>query len=564
MAKDNIVFAFLGSSLDMGFADKRWERWRPTPALVGHDDELPLTQIVLMYTSQEHVPLLNRVIQDIKSKCPVVEVVPRFLDLPDPWDFPAVYGALFDLFQEFDFNPSKFDYFLQLATGTHVAKICLFLLAEARIAPAQLLTTRPFSREEALGQEIWRGKLHVVDLGRERYDAIASRFAVRAETHSDLLRNGIATRNKAFNEMIEEVEQVATRSSAPMLITGPTGAGKSQLATRIYALRRNNNLIEGEFVEVNCATLRGDNALSTLFGHKKGAFTGAVTDRKGFLQQADGGIAFLDEVGELGLEEQAMLLKALEEKRFTPLGADKPVSSDFQLIAGTNKDLVAEVAAGRFREDLLARLNVWTFKLPGLAERKEDIEPNIEFELRRHSKSMKRLISFNTDARRMYMDYAMSAPWSGNFRDLSASIERMATLAEGGRIDTSVVAREIKRLRASEPAAPHSPGQSSMAMALNASGAQGGVQSRTPLTYAVIGKDKADAMPALQRYELEHVLEQVQCADSVADVARRLLQSVGSDAPMSNPSDRGKKLLARYGLDFKSTKEHLLLLGHSL
>ena len=134
-------------------------------------------------------------------------------------------------------------------------------------------------------------------------------------------------------------------------------------------------------MDVNCATPRGDGAMSALFGHTKGAFTGALKDRPGLLRTADGGVLFLDEIGELGSDEQAMLLRALEEKTFLPLGSDRESHSDFQLIAGTNRDLFAAVREGRFREDLLARINLWTFSLPGLRARPEDIEPNLQFEL---------------------------------------------------------------------------------------------------------------------------------------------------------------------------------------
>jgi transcriptional regulatory protein RtcR len=151
-------------------------------------------------------------------------------------------------------------------------------------------------------------------------------------------------------------------------------------------------------VEVNCATLRGDSAMSTLFGHAKGAFTGAVSARAGLLRSADGGLLFLDEIGELGADEQAMLLKAIEEKRFYPVGSDKEVHSDFQLIAGTCRDLAQDVQQGRFREDLFARLNMWTFHLPPLSERREDIEPNIEFELTRFAQEQGREVRFNKEA----------------------------------------------------------------------------------------------------------------------------------------------------------------------
>jgi transcriptional regulatory protein RtcR len=148
----------------------------------------------------------------------------------------------------------------------------------------------------------------------------------------------------------------------------------------VYELKRGRHRLTGPFIEVNCATLRGDAAMSTLFGHVKGAFTGAQTTRAGLLRAAHGGLLFLDEIGELGLDEQAMLLKAIEEKRFFPVGSDAEVTSDFELIAGTHRDLRQMVAAGTFREDLYARINLWTYNLPGLAERREDIEPNLEFE----------------------------------------------------------------------------------------------------------------------------------------------------------------------------------------
>jgi len=131
----------------------------------------------------------------------------------------------------------------------------------------------------------------------------------------------VATRNAEFNRLIEEIEVVALRSKAPMLLTGPTGAGKSRLARRIYELRQQRCGVDGAFVEVNCATLRGDTAMSALFGHKKGAFTGAMSDRPGLLREAQGGMLFLDEIGELGADEQAVLLRAVEEGVYLPVGS---------------------------------------------------------------------------------------------------------------------------------------------------------------------------------------------------------------------------------------------------
>ena len=122
---------------------------------------------------------------------------------------------------------------------------------------------------------------------------------------------------------------------------------------------------------------------------------------------------FLDEIGELGLDEQAMLLRALEEKRFLPLGGDREASSDFQLIAGTNRDLAQAVREGRFRDDLLARINLWTFRLPGLAERREDIEPNLDYELEQFRQRTGTAVTFSSEARRLFLAFATARTRAG-------------------------------------------------------------------------------------------------------------------------------------------------------
>ena len=176
--------------------------------------------------------------------------------------------------------------------------------------------------------------------------------------------------------------------------------------------------------------------MATLFGHTKGAFTGAVNQRDGLLRKADKGVLFLDEIGELGIDEQTMLLRALEEKLFLPVGSDREISSDFHLIAGTNQDLYQRASAGTFREDLLARIDMWVFELPSLRQRLEDIEPNLEYELEQSSQRLGLQVTMNTDAKVEYLSFAESstASWPRNFRDLNASVMRMATLAPGGRL----------------------------------------------------------------------------------------------------------------------------------
>jgi transcriptional regulatory protein RtcR len=283
---------------------------------------------------------------------------------------------------------------------------------------------------------------------------------------------------------------------------------------------------------MNCATLRGDTAASALFGHVRGSFTGAQKDRPGLLREADGGLLFLDEIGELGPDEQAMLLRALEDKTFLPVGSDKPVTSDFQLIAGTNRDLRESVASVRFREDLLARIHLWTFELPALKQRREDIAPNLEFELERFAKTNGKQVSFNKEARQAFLKFA-EAPdtaWSGNFRDLNAAITRMATLAPRGRIGVEEVGEEILRLQESWKR----PGSTTDAV--------DGVSLEGLLE---------EEIDPFDRVQLAHVVSVCRRSRTLSEAGRELFPISRQKRSVTNDADRLKKYLAKFGLDFE-------------
>jgi transcriptional regulatory protein RtcR len=441
---NNIVFGILGSRLDHGGLGKgRFGRWRPSISILMQPDFV-VTKFVLIHHVDEKA-LAEITAQDMRELSPLTTVVLYAVDYQNPWDFETVYSQLYTFAKSQPFDVESENYFVHITTGTHVAQICLFLLTEARYLPAKLLQTSPVKQGEP---NALLGTVQIIDLDLSQYDQIASRFADESLTANAYLKDGIATRNADFNAMIAQIEQVAIKSSAPMLLTGPTGAGKTRLAKRIFALKKQRGQISAKLVEVNCATLRGDNAMSALFGHVKGAFTGAATERAGLLREAHNGLLFLDEIGELGLDEQAMLLRAIEEKEFTPLGSDKMVSSQFQLIAGTNQQLQQRVQQGQFREDLLARINLWTYELPSLKTRIEDLEPNIQFECQKITQIVGYKVSFSQAALGLYLKFGQSAQavWRANFRDLNASITRMATLAEGGRINENIVQAEMERL----------------------------------------------------------------------------------------------------------------------
>ncbi|MEO0416981.1 MAG: RNA repair transcriptional activator RtcR family protein, partial [Verrucomicrobiota bacterium] len=380
--KRRVIISFLGSTLDTPTNEDRWKKWRPNVALPQFSD-LPVDRIELL-SRQRFAKLNDTVITDIKTISPETTVCLHHIETRDPWNFEEVFATLHDFARDYPFDLDNEEYLIHLTTGTHVAQICLFLLTESRHFPGQLLQLSPPKRRTH-GDRADPGRFNIIDLDLSRYDLLTTRFEREAEEATSLLKSGIETNNQEFNQMIDRIEQVSIRSNAPILLTGPTGAGKSSLARKIYQLKKQRNQLTGNFVELNCSTLRGDTAMSTLFGHAKGAFTGAASNRPGLLKTADQGIIFLDEIGELGMDEQSMLLRAIEEKSFLPVGADKETTSDFQLISGTNKDLLKAVAAGDFRADLFARINLWLFPLPGLKERREDIEPNIDYELERLS-----------------------------------------------------------------------------------------------------------------------------------------------------------------------------------
>ncbi|POP42994.1 transcriptional regulator [Superficieibacter electus] len=526
MKKRRVVIGVIGTVLDKrGKRANRWVKWRPTVGLCQQPD-LPVDRLELLYQAKDR-GMTEQLSDDIREVSPHTEVRTHTVAIDDPWDFEEVYAAFLDFARHYAFDTENEEYLVHITTGTHVAQICWFLLTEARYLPASLLQTGPVKNRDDDNRAA--GTYSIIDLDLSRYTTLTSRFQHEQQQSVSFLKSGIDTRNATFNRMIDQIERVALRSDAPILLIGPTGAGKSFLAKRIYQLRQSRHLVAGKLVAVNCATLRGDNAMSTLFGHVKGAFTGALQPRTGLLREADGGVLFLDEIAELGLDEQAMLLKAIEEKTFFPFGSDKEVYSDFQLIAGTHRDMPTWVAEGRFREDLYSRINMWTFALPGLAERREDIAPNVEYELQRFAASRQMQVRFDKEARERYLRFARSpqAAWRGNFRELSSSVARMATLAEQGRITVELVDEEIQRLTQSwQPAS----------------------QKALPVI--------SEEIDLFEQSQLETVIRVCRQCHSLSEAGRMLFAVSRQKKSNPNDADRLRKYLARFGLSWESVRNN--------
>jgi two-component system NtrC family response regulator len=249
---------------------------------------------------------------------------------------------------------------------------------------------------------------------------------------------GMETANSAMAELLDTARRAAN-SEATVLIAGESGTGKEVLARLIH---RHSPRVQGPMVAVNCAAIPENLLESELFGHVKGAFTGAVSSRKGRFQSAGGGTLFLDEIGELRLDLQAKLLRAIQERVVTPVGADEPEAVDVRLIAASNRDLYAAIGQGTFREDLYYRLGVIPLHLPPLRERREDIPGLVShFLLKVNAPSG---VRFSAGALARLKAYS----WPGNIRELQNIVERAVILRKGLLIE----AEELQLAQAFQPA----------------------------------------------------------------------------------------------------------------
>jgi len=265
----------------------------------------------------------------------------------------------------------------------------------------------------------------------EHVDLASENARLKAEVHAQYEMVGSS---RAVKGVIERIEKVAP-TAARVLITGENGTGKELVARAIHTL---SPRAAQPFVEVNCAAIPTELIESELFGHMKGSFTGAFADRAGKFELADGGTLFLDEVGDMSLSAQAKVLRALEEGVISRVGSGKTLAVDVRVVAATNKDLRAEIAAGRFREDLLYRLNVVPIEVPPLRARRADIPQLVEhFAARLTDRGGLQAKGFDADA----LKRLVAHDWPGNIRELRNAVERLLILAPGATVTLADVER---------------------------------------------------------------------------------------------------------------------------
>lgn len=363
-------------------------------------------------------------VKALRSLHPGLKVEVRDLPLADPTDYRAILRGLRVHLQDICESASQAQFFIAVASGTPQMHACWVLLAASGEIPARILHVRPprfVSKDRPLVSE--------VDLSSSEFPLVRANVGViepaeslpPADVETALQQLGIVGDHPAVRQALEVAATLAN-SAAPILVLGETGTGKELFARFIHQL--SERPID-QFVPLNCAAIPKDLVESILFGHKRGAFTGAMNDQVGKFDQADGGTLFLDELAELPLPTQAKLLRVLQDGVVEPLGAKKPHKVNVRVIAATNQDVRKAIHQGRFREDLYYRLNVGELKLPSLRDRRSDMPKLALHVLDRVNATLKRPKRLSPDALRRLQQHA----WPGNVRDLENVIERSVRLA---------------------------------------------------------------------------------------------------------------------------------------
>jgi DNA-binding NtrC family response regulator len=316
--------------------------------------------------------------------------------------------------------------------------------------------TKPFEPRELLARvgthlELRRARLELEEKNAQLHAEIDAHQRARAVVRclEDEIRDvhhvrKIIGRSSGLRRLLDQLALVAATDST-VLVLGETGTGKELVARSIHdaSARR-----EGSLVKVNCAALPRELIESELFGHEKGAFTGAMQQRRGRFELADGGTLFLDEIGELSLEAQAKLLRVLQEGEFERVGGTRTLRTDVRLIAATNRDLRERVGQGTFRADLYYRLNVFPLTVPPLRERRDDIPALVERFLAESARKLGKRLDGVTAA---FMEQAMAHEWPGNVRELQNAVERAAILSRGALLEA------FEPLESTAPVRPEAP-----------------------------------------------------------------------------------------------------------
>ncbi|MCR5056760.1 MAG: sigma 54-interacting transcriptional regulator, partial [Clostridia bacterium] len=459
----------------------RLKIWRPSVALAklqhanGLSDiyeELFFDSYYIMYdNAPSHKTVVDEVLDDIKHVKPkttnLIEIVHSFAN---PWNTREVYDYLIKTARKY-FNDDDTDYYFNCTAGTTAMRNCLFLLTQTgqlsglRIAPTPWRNHKQRGRKSSEQPNIYKEDGRRTSTGSytlENPDEFWESYEKSGEGKKpknipEELMEGIVTEDDAMLDCLQKLAHLTEcltnmgqmKFEHPILLTGETGTGKTRLANNISSRLG----LDGGCISVNCATIGGGDPNITraeLFGCKAGIVGNIKNDVDGALKKADGGVLFLDEIGELDMQTQAMLLKAIEEHKFTPLSGDpsNPVESNFLLVCGTNRDLGDLVAKGKFRLDLLNRINMWHFELPPLRDRRKDFEKNCRKYLEEVCGKYRKKLVMARAAENALLDHCNDANvmWEGNFREFNAMLTRLVVLSftEETRREITITLEQVK------------------------------------------------------------------------------------------------------------------------
>ena len=422
--KDSVLYAWIGHTDIRSMQENQTENVGPIAQAVQHKnyDYVELISDLDTKIFKSYVAWLKP-----QSKAKLTH---HASSLSSPVDFGEIYTAVTKVIYSVDKRlGDKANYTFHLSPGTPAMAAVWIILAKTRFAAELIESSRengvntanvPFDiSAEFIPNLIKQADQRISDLNTDQYQA--------DEAFESIVHQSIAMKN-----VLMKAQKVAPRT-LPVLIEGESGTGKELLARSIHqaSLR-----YEQSFVAVNCGAINKELADSEFFGHKKGAFTGAVAERKGYFEEANKGTLFLDEIGELPLELQVKLLRAIQEQEIIPVGASKPIKIDIRIISATNRSLIDEVKEGLFREDLFYRIAVAVLKLPALRDRKGDLNLLIDYLMKKINQESAaepnwkhKNISFS--ARNIMLSHV----WTGNFRELSNTLLRASLWSDNKTIE---------------------------------------------------------------------------------------------------------------------------------
>jgi DNA-binding NtrC family response regulator len=486
---------------------------------------------VHIFTTSNTLPNAQQIQQEIATRAGNCRTRIHNLDIPDPTDYEALFLHMSARCREIqeEYRDRQPIFHIATASGTPQMQTVWFLLAQSGLVPATLLKITPprFLRPGQKAVSEIRLSLESfprITLPSPETLEIAATYlrkekleAEREELVREFSGLQMIGRSPALTKVMETVRAAALYDSA-VLIQGETGTGKELVARAIHF---NSTRKTEPMITVNCAAIPETLVESELFGHEKGAFTGADRQKKGKFELADRGTIFLDEIGDMPLPAQAKILRVLQDKAITRVGGEKTISADVRVIAATNRNLTELIAEGRFREDLYYRLRVIDIPVPALRERREDIPLLVEYFLDRHKRRYRQKKQFSREAMRRILEY----PWPGNVRELENAIERAFVLSGGNVIKDADLPPEIVTPPSSLSVANGGPLRSEQTFSPGASGGRvpSALTSVTDAGVILIPPEGLDLDARLLDLERAAFEEAIRRKDGNREAAARLL-----------------------------------------